>query len=156
MHVGVVDVRRFTRSKRYPWFAGPELASALRASGIAYEHQPDLGGFRRPPEDTTPVAGLAPQWHGYAAYMRAPGYHAALATLLEAADPRGPAAVLCAEREPAHCHRHLLADAVLLAGWSVVHLLRPDEQREHRLHELVRVDEDGLPSYPARQRDLFR
>ncbi len=41
-------------------------------------------------------------------------------------------AILCAERDPAECHRRHIADCLAERGWEVIHLLGNDEARPHR------------------------
>ncbi|QKT04453.1 DUF488 family protein [Ectothiorhodospiraceae bacterium 2226] len=57
---------------------------------------------------------------------------------------RAPAAVLCAERDPAQCHRSLLADYLALRGVQVVHLLGPGVRRAHVLHPGARRESQRL------------
>ncbi len=53
-------------------------------------------------------------------------------------------AILCAERDPAHCHRALIADFLTLQGMRVVHLLAPGETREHVLSPEARRESAAL------------
>ena len=62
-------------------------------------------------------------------------------------------AVMCAEAHPAHCHRSLLADALLVRGVDVRHILGPARDEAHTLTPDARVV-DGHLSYPG-QPDLF-
>jgi uncharacterized protein (DUF488 family) len=48
----LVDVRIAPGSRRYPWFARDALAAWLPGAGIAYSHERDLGGFRKPAPDS--------------------------------------------------------------------------------------------------------
>ena len=61
-----------------------------------------------------------------------------------AARPTAPRA----ERDWRDCHRRILSDALAARGWSVVHLVRPDESEPHRLDPRARV-EAGRVSYPT-------
>src|SRR5213593_4693447 len=75
----VVDVRRYPASRRHPHFAQEALAAALQAAGIAYRHEPDLGG-RRPARRGSPnTAWRSSGFRGYADYMETPAFQAALA-----------------------------------------------------------------------------
>ncbi len=112
----VADVRRFPRSRRWPWFDRAALEAALPAQGLAYRWLGDaLGGYARPP---------------YPAYVHTPAFAQGLARL-EALARAAPLAVLCAERDWRHCHRRFIADALCRRGWAVVHLLDPDHREPH-------------------------
>ena len=56
-------------------------------------------------------------------------------------------AVMCAETVWWHCHRMLVADALVLRGAEVVHLLGPGRREAHRPHATLRRGEDGWPVY---------
>ena len=58
-------------------------------------------------------------------------------------------AVMCAEAVPWQCHRNLLADALLLRGTNVIHIMGAGQTRPHELHEAARKDERGRVIYPA-------
>lgn len=150
----LVDVRRFPRSKRFPHFNGEVLAAALRESDIVYHHLPELGAFRKAPEEPAPFAALDAGWHGYAAYMQTPPFEQGLQRLLSWAAESSRLAIMCAERSHEHCHRQLLADALDVAGISVVHVRDEETRRAHRRHPAASVEAQGLV-YPARQLGLF-
>lgn len=140
----VVDVRRFPGSRRNPQYGSEALAASLEAAGIAYRHDPELGGRRKPDADSVNVALRNPSFRAYADYMTTPEFHAAFARLLDEATLR-PTAIMCSETVWWRCHRRLIADAAtLLADRSVVHLLAgarkphvPTEGVRRRDHELV-------------------
>jgi uncharacterized protein (DUF488 family) len=106
-----VDVRAYPVSRRHPQFSRPPLESLLSVSGIEYRWEGKaLGGMRR---------------GGYAAHMETPQFQQAAAAL-----PAG-ACILCAETDPAQCHRSHIADWLVAQGREVVHLLKPGERRTH-------------------------
>lgn len=140
----LVDVRRFPASRRHPQFNREALARGLGAAGIAYVHEPDLGGHREPLPGSPNTAWRNPAFRGYADHMATAAFAEALARVAALAD----AAVMCAEAEPAHCHRQLLADALVSRGHRVVHLLAPGRSEEHRLHPRL-VVHDGVWRYPG-------
>lgn len=107
----LVDVRSHPRS-RWDHFCKDPLASALRDHGIGYDHEPRLGGLRDEP---------------YEEHMETPDWQEAFEALLERAREE-PTAVMCAERDPAACHRRHIASAALDRGWPVVHLLGPETE----------------------------
>jgi hypothetical protein len=46
---------------------------------------------------------------------------------------------MCAEAVPWQCHRQLLADAFLVRGWNIRHIM-DDGCREHRLPPFARPE----------------
>jgi uncharacterized protein (DUF488 family) len=105
----VLDVRALPLSRR-PGFSKSALRAALEQAGIEYIHLKALG---------TPADGRAAARAGrhadleriYAGQLELPEAMAQSAQMLDLARER-PTALLCMEREPAHCHRTLLLDSV--------------------------------------------
>jgi len=149
----LVDVRTLPRSRRHPHFAAEALAQSLPPQGIAYRHEPGLGGFRRPRPDS-PNRGWEHQgFRGYADYMATPGFAEALSRLEEAAK-REPSCVMCAEAQWWRCHRRLVSDALTVRGWRVRHLGLRTEPVDHQLTPFLVVEADGSLKYPAAQTEL--
>jgi uncharacterized protein (DUF488 family) len=118
----LVDVRRAPGSARFPHFSRVELAEWLPAAGVGYRWEPDLGGFRKPSGDSPNVALRNPSFRGYADYMSADQFRAALDRVLDEASGQ-VTAVMCAETLWWRCHRRLIADAAtMLRGADVWHL----------------------------------
>ena len=114
----VVDVRRYPFSRRHPQFNRDELSTALLKGGVVYHHLGDtLGGYRS---------------GSYETYLLNDHFQAGLGTLEELAASTSTA-ILCAERDPALCHRRFIADCLAERGWEVVHLLDLDASAPHRL-----------------------
>lgn len=147
----LVDVRTAPGSRRHPQFGREALAGGLRAAGIAYRHEKALGGFRRPRTEVTDNAGWEhPAFRGYADYMATAEFATALERLESEARER-PTTVMCAEAQWWRCHRRLIADALVVRGWRVLHLgLRPDPV-EHELTPFAVVGPDGTLRYPPAQ-----
>ena len=105
----VIDVRALPLSRR-PGFSKSPLRAALEEAGIEYVHLKALG---------TPADGRAAARAGrhadmeriYAGQLELPEAMVQAAQMLELAAEK-PSALLCFEREPAHCHRTLLLQAV--------------------------------------------
>jgi len=114
----VIDVRALPLSRR-PGFSKTPLRLALEEAGIEYVHLKALG---TPSEGRTAArAGRhADMERIYAGQLELPEAMAQSAQMLEMAREK-PSALLCMEREPAHCHRTLLLDAVAVDA-EVVHL----------------------------------
>jgi len=143
---GVADVRSFPASRRFPWFDGAALAHGLASEGIAYRPFGRALGGRRKPRDRGAHPALEPRWRPYAEHMETALFRAGMADLLAwAAAQSGPVALLCAERDPARCHRHLIADwLVAVAGRTVIHWVDRARWHPHSASPGLRVSGDGL------------
>ena len=105
----VIDVRALPLSRR-PGFSKSSLAASLREVGIDYVHLKALG---------TPKRGRDAAKKGDVVTLRAvhdeqlelPEAQAQAAQMLDLAGEK-PSALLCFERDPCHCHRTLLLEAV--------------------------------------------
>jgi uncharacterized protein (DUF488 family) len=144
------DVRRFAASSRHPQYGRTALERAFTEAGIGYRHEPDLGGRREPRPESMSHALGDPAFRGYADYMRTPAFAAALDRLLRAA-ARANVAVMCAEADWRHCHRRLLADALVAKGAAVVHVTGLGQTEPHRMDPAAVVEADGRLVYSARE-----
>jgi uncharacterized protein (DUF488 family) len=148
---GVVDVRRFPFSRRYPHFNGEALAASLAAAGISYRHEPALGGRRGRRRDGVPsphTLWREEAFANYADYAETPEFRAALQRVLELAHERRPA-VMCAEAVWWRCHRRIIADYLIAAGAAVAHILAPGKIEPARLTPGATVRPDGTVLYGA-------
>ena len=114
----VIDVRALPLSRR-PGFSKTSLAASLAEAGIDYAHLKALGTPKRG-RDAAKKGDVATLHAVYDDQLALPEAQAAAAIMLDLAAER-PSALLCYEREPAHCHRTLLLDAVG-EGVEIVHL----------------------------------
>ncbi len=152
----LVDVRARPASRRHPWFAREALAARLAAEGIDYFWEGrDLGGLRSLSGWSPHEALAEPGLRAYAQHMGSEAFRQAALRVLALAE-RAPTALLCAETDPARCHRSLLADhLVAVLGVEVVHLVGPGDARPHRLHPGVRLErgrlvyDGGTPGLPG-------
>lgn len=114
----VIDVRAVPLSRK-PGFSKSVLAAGLAEAGIDYVHLKALG---------TPAEGREAARKGrwdvlarvYAAQLETAEAGADAARLIALAGDK-PSALLCFERDPAHCHRTPLRAAVL-PDWEAVDL----------------------------------
>ena len=149
----LVDVRRFPGSRRHPQFGRDALAAAVTSAGLRYTWQGEtLGGRREARPGSRHTALRNASFAAYADHMDTPAFRTAVDDLLDQATTALPA-VLCAETLWWHCHRMLIADALLLRGATVSHLLEGGPQ-PHRLTDGVRRDLDGWPVYDHAQQTL--
>ena len=107
----LVDVRAVAMSRR-PGFAKTRLAANLAEAGIEYVHLKGLG---------TPADGRAAAKSGrhaemhriFRQHMRTDVAQADLATLVSIIQGGRRVCLLCFERDPAHCHRSLVVEALM-------------------------------------------
>ncbi|HEY6940505.1 DUF488 domain-containing protein [Dokdonella sp.] len=146
----VVDVRRMPGSKAHSQFDQDALSASLDGAGIAYEHVAALGG-RRGKADVPPQVNAYwtnRSFHNYADYALTAPFRAALVHLLDAGHA-SRCAVMCSEAVWWRCHRRIVADHLLAAGESVVHILGAGRVEPARLTPGAEIRTDGAVVYPA-------
>ncbi len=141
----IVDVRAIPGSRRHPQFGRDALTLSCQARDITYHWMPGLGGRRRSRKDrpSRHVAWEVPAFRAYADYTDTPEFAAELATLEQIA-AAAPTAFFCAEVLWWQCHRRLIADRLLLAGWTVLHIDGGGHTKPHVLPDFARIEGDGL------------
>lgn len=143
----IADVRAQPHSRRNPHFNAGALAASLEAAGISYTGFGErLGGRREPVEGSPNDAWEDAAFRGYADHMKSRDFAAGLEGLEKLARSRHTA-VMCAEGDWRLCHRRLIADALTLRGWRVVHVAPDGTTSGHELDERA-VVEDGAITYP--------
>jgi uncharacterized protein (DUF488 family) len=105
----VIDVRALPLSRR-PGFSKSSLAASLAEAGIDYVHLKALGTPKRG-RDAAKKGDVATLEAVYEEQLELPEAQAEAAIMLGLAAEK-PSALLCYERDPKHCHRTLLLDAV--------------------------------------------
>lgn len=142
----LVDVRTIPRSRKNPQFNAESLPQALRKAHVQYTHVAALGGLRRAARDSVNTGWRNASFRGFADYMRGAEFAKGLERLIVLSS-EGPAAIMCAEAVPWRCHRSLIADALIVRGIHVKHILSASQVREHTLTSFAEVKE-GRISYP--------
>jgi uncharacterized protein (DUF488 family) len=144
----VADVRRFPGSRRHPHFNREALEAELPRAGIAYRHFGSLGGRRGRRAPGSPNTGWRVEaFNAFADYMDTPEFLEGLGALTACAST-ARAAVMCSEAVPWRCHRRLIADALIVRGWTVWDIMSAKKVDRHALTEFARVSVDRL-TYPA-------
>jgi uncharacterized protein (DUF488 family) len=143
----LIDVRSVPRSRTNPQFNRHTLPAALAPHGIAYEHEPRLGGLRHPRSDSPNMAWKNASFRGYADYMGTTEFREAVDRLIEAGRNER-VAIMCAEAVPWRCHRNLVADALTARGVPVEHVMSAAKSQPHKMISFARV-KDGCITYPA-------
>jgi uncharacterized protein (DUF488 family) len=148
----LADVRTVPRSRRMPHFSRESLSESLPAAEIAYEHFPELGGFRRPRPDSPNTGWRHDGFRGYADHMQSDEFAAGIERL-ESLAAATPTAVMCAEAQWQRCHRRILADALTVRGWRVLHIRSDGRTELHELTPFAVVDGERV-TYPPEQVQL--
>jgi uncharacterized protein (DUF488 family) len=136
----LVDIRSIPHSRRNPQYNQEALQQAIEAEGLGYKHLAALGGHRRAREDSPNTGWINPAFRGYADYMQTAVFEQGLCELLELNRAVGPVAIMCSEAVPWRCHRSMVADALVLRGASVLHILGVDRARAHQLNPMVHIE----------------
>jgi uncharacterized protein (DUF488 family) len=131
----VLDIRqrRGVRGAEYSWANATRLQAALTEAGVAYEHHRELApttelrqlqyaeDARQGVGKRTRVA-LAREYRDR--YVHEILDHADLGVIADGMPRHGATALLCVERDPAACHRSLVADRLAREhGVAVEHLI---------------------------------
>jgi uncharacterized protein (DUF488 family) len=146
----VLDVRTVPRSRRNPQYDQSLLPQSLEDEGIRYTHLPKLGGLRHARADSINKGWRNLSFRGYADYMQTPEFEAGLRQVLELVNREkdGRCVLMCAEAVPWRCHRSLVADALLVRGIRVEHIIHSNERKLHVMTPWAQTD--GLKIfYPA-------
>jgi uncharacterized protein (DUF488 family) len=143
----VADVRSIPKSRHVPQFNRETLEASLGGAGMGYTHVAALGGRRHGRKDSVNTGWRNAAFRGYADYMATPQFAEGLAELMGLALTE-PTAMMCAEAVPWRCHRSLIADALIVKGWSVRDILSAAPAALHKPTPFLKVV-DGELTYPA-------
>jgi uncharacterized protein (DUF488 family) len=147
----VVDVRTVPRSRTNPQYNRDALPATLAAAGIGYTHLASLGGLR--PRSRVVAPEVNGYWenasfHNYADYALSAPFAEGIAALRAIGHARR-ATVMCSEAVWWRCHRRIVADWLIAAGESVVHIMAPGNAEPATLTPAAVRDTDGRVTYPA-------
>ena len=134
----LADVRTVPRSRHNPQFNRHSLPEALAGAEIRYVSLPGLGGLRRARPDSPNLAWRNAGFRGFADYMMTPEFSQHLEKLIALA-AETQTAIMCAEAVPWRCHRSLIADALVVRGIPVFHIMSATAANPHRLTPFARV-----------------
>ncbi|HLI50586.1 MAG TPA: DUF488 domain-containing protein [Thermomicrobiaceae bacterium] len=142
----LADVRTVPRSRKNPQFNRETLPASLGDQGIEYRHLAALGGLRKTSKDSPNLGWRNASFRGYADYMQTQEFVEGLLALIDLANEQ-TVAIMCAESLPWRCHRWLVADALVVRGIDVEHIMSNGQLRKHALTSFAVVD--GLTvTYP--------
>jgi uncharacterized protein (DUF488 family) len=147
----VVDIRRVPRSYTTPQFNHDTLAASLRSFQIDYSHIAELGGLRGKQPGLVPSRNLfweVPAFQNYADYAATGEFRAGLDKLIEVGRARS-SVIMCCEVLWWRCHRRIIADYLICAGESVVHIFSADHDENAQITLGAAPQSDGTVTYPA-------
>jgi uncharacterized protein (DUF488 family) len=149
----VVDVRLLPGSRTNPQYNQDELARELSNYQIGYEHIAALGGRRGKSRDVSPSINAFWQnasFHNFADYAMSEPFQSAFAKLRDLGHARD-CAIMCAEAVWWRCHRRIIADYLMAADETVLHIMGPGHIVPAQLTDAARRDDSGSLIYPAAQ-----
>lgn len=142
----LLDVRTVPKSRYVPHFNSESLKPALGEIGIGYRHFKPLGGLRKPAKDSPNQGWKNSSFRGFADYMQSGEFWQGVKEVMDLAAKKR-VALMCAEAVPWRCHRSLIADALLVRGAEVVHIISERSLRPHEMTAFA-VVEEGRITYP--------
>jgi len=147
----VVDVRSYPRSRANPQYNRDVLPESLGKAAISYQHLAALGGRRRARRDGAPSPNpfwRHPAFRSYADYAGTPEFRSGLEELV-ALSKLHTCAIMCSEAVWWRCHRRIIADYLLAAGITVLHIMAEDRVVAAELTPGAEALPDGTITYPA-------
>jgi uncharacterized protein (DUF488 family) len=135
----VLDIRTVPKSRHNPQFGQDLLPVSLAAAGIGYRQIPGLGGLRKPLKDSPNSGWRNTSFRGYADYMQTDAFRENVEEVAALAGEMR-CALMCAESVPWRCHRSMVADALLVRGIPVEHIINPGKRRPHTLTPFAKVE----------------
>ena len=115
---------------------------------------PSLGGRRRGRRDSRNTQWRTASFRAYADYMETREFNEALEDLVRLAGLE-PTVIMCSEAVPWRCHRNLIADALVAAECSVLHIMDAGTN-VHQLTSFARLDAGRVRYDVATQSELFQ
>ena len=134
----IVDIRRFPGSRKFPQFNQDNLKIALEEAGMQYISMLDLGGRRKPNNDSKNTIWKNESFRGYADYMETAAFENAVLKLEEIAT-KYTTAYMCSEALWYRCHRAMVSDYLKAKGWNVLHVMNIAKVQQHKYTEPARI-----------------
>ena len=151
----LVDVRRYPSSRRNPQFNGSLLKNSLRSEGLDYIWEGEALGGRREPAATKAHAALdSPAMQSYATHMQTEAFRESARRAARKART-APTVLMCAELNPAGCHRSLISDYLTLHGVAVHHLIESGKMFDHSTHPDARLVNSAVVYDRSTQIELY-
>ncbi|GJL83618.1 MAG: hypothetical protein DHS20C01_32520 [marine bacterium B5-7] len=139
----LVDVRRQPVSRRFPWFEGDVLRNHIENAGLRYHFAGVNLGGRRNSVVNSPNIAVKGFWRGYADHMQTDAFLQSIGRLKNLAEAM-TVAVMCAEGDPDHCHRSMIADYLYFERVETIHIIDTETCRTHTPNPLARPLTTGI------------
>jgi len=143
----IVDIRTIPRSRHNPQFNQESLSESLKKSAIDYRLVKQLGGLRHSRADSPNMGWRNSSFRGFADYMQTQEFVEGIDQLVGLAQ-EGQVAIMCAEVLPWRCHRWLIADALLVRGVQVGHIMTIKTRSKHTLTKWAHIGGTQI-TYPG-------
>jgi uncharacterized protein (DUF488 family) len=143
----VADVRTIPRSRHNPQFDARTLPGALNTAGIKYIHMAGLGGLRQSRANSLNTGWRNASFRGFADYMQTAEFGQSLQCLMNII-LKEQVVLMCAEKLPWRCHRSLIADALLVRGFKVEHIIDANVHYLHNITSFASVS-GTIVTYPS-------
>lgn len=147
----VADVRTIPRSRANPQYHRSVLPRALSQLHFDYEPIAALGGRRSRQPDVLPEVNAFwtnTSFRNYADYAMSAAFRSGLDSLRELGRERR-CAIMCAEAVWWRCHRRIIADYLLEAGETVLHIMEKGRIEPAQLTAAAKPGPHGTLVYPA-------
>ncbi len=155
----LLDVRAIPRSRTNPQFNRDTLPQVLSAHGIEYVHVPELGGRRGRTLAASPNTFWQNQsFRNFADYAMTDSFRDGFSRLQQLGTKRR-CAMMCSELLWWRCHRRIIADYLMFAGHTVIHILDRAKQEQARpTPAACRIDDDKIvySGSETNSTDLFK
>ncbi|MDO5736808.1 MAG: DUF488 domain-containing protein [Propionibacteriaceae bacterium] len=145
----LMDVRTVPRSRTNPQYNLDSLPEALVPFGIGHEYNKGLGGLRHSRQDSPNTGWRNASFRGYADYMQTGEFVEALQLLIDRTAEK-TVAIMCAEAVWWRCHRSMVAEAMIVRGHEVQHIMPDGRLNEASLRKFAVVDGTGI-TYPPEE-----
>lgn len=134
----LVDIRNYPGSRRYPHFNKEALEQSMPENAIQYLHLKELGGRKKPVENSINTAWRNSAFRGYADYMQTKEFKKAVNSL-ECVAQEQLTAYMCSEAVWWSCHRSLVSDYLKWKGWTVLHIMSANKPTEHPFTSAAKI-----------------
>lgn len=141
----LIDIRTIPKSRHAPEYSMEELKVFLKKAKIGYRHFKELGGLRHPSKNSLNTGWINASFRGFADYMQTPAFQKGLEKLEKLAKKKR-CVLMCAEGVFWRCHRSLIADALKIKKYKVLHIQSKKTAKPHKLTSFLHK-KNGLLIY---------
>lgn len=127
----LIDIRKYPRSRKFPWFNKEYFQSNLPNEGIEYTSFKELGALGivrdiKPFNDITCID--SPTYKSYITYLiTSDTARSYIKKIINFIKENKVTCIMCCEKFPWRCHRNFLSDILTILKIRVIHII--DEKR---------------------------